>query len=110
MATILAARDLTKYFRNPWTFRRTQVLTGLNLRIEEGEIFGVIGHNGAGKTTTFKLLLGFLRPSAGTVLFCDGPLTADARAHIGFLPEQPYFYDYLTVQETLDFYARLYGM
>jgi ABC-2 type transport system ATP-binding protein len=110
MATILAAENLTKYFRNPWTYRRMRILEDLNLRIEEGEIFGLIGHNGAGKTTTFKLLLGLLRPSAGRVTFRDQPLTADARVAIGFLPEHPYFYDYLTVEETLDFYARLYGL
>lgn len=110
MAIILEAQNLTKYFRHQWTFRRIPTLNGLNIAIEEGEIFGIIGHNGAGKTTMFKLLLGLLRPSAGTVTFDGGPLTPEARAAIGFLPEHPYFYDYLTVQETLDFYARLYGM
>jgi ABC-2 type transport system ATP-binding protein len=85
-------------------------LNGLSFAVEEGEIFGIIGHNGAGKTTMFKLLLGLLRPSAGTVTFDGAPLTPDARAAIGFLPEHPYFYDYLTVAESLDFYARLYGM
>lgn len=110
MATILEARNLTKYFRHQWTFRRIPTLNGLSLAIAEGEIFGIIGHNGAGKTTLFKLLLGLLRPNDGTVTFEGRPLTPDARAAIGFLPEHPYFYDYLTVQETLDFYARLYGM
>ena len=110
MATILEARRLTKYFRNQWTFRRIYTLNGLDLEIEEGEIFGLIGHNGAGKTTTFKLLLGLLRPSHGTVAFCGAPLDPGARRAIGFLPEQPYFYDHLTVEETLDFYARLYGL
>jgi ABC-2 type transport system ATP-binding protein len=110
MSTILAAENLTKYFRHHWTFRRIRALSGLTFGIEEGEIFGVIGHNGAGKTTTFKLLLGLLRPSAGSVTFCGRPLTPGDRAEIGFLPEHPYFYEYLTVEETLDFYSRLYGM
>jgi ABC-2 type transport system ATP-binding protein len=110
MATILQIQNLTKYYRHQWTYRRILTLNNLNLSIDEGEIFGIIGHNGAGKTTMFKLLLGRLRPSAGTVTFDGGPLTPEARACIGFLPEHPYFYDYLTVQETLDFYARLYGM
>jgi ABC-2 type transport system ATP-binding protein len=110
MATILIAENLTKYVRHQWTFQRIPILSGLNLTIEEGEIFGIIGHNGAGKTTTFKLLLGLLRPNEGHVTFEGQPLTPEARAAIGFLPEHPYFYDYLTVQETLDFYARLYGM
>ncbi len=110
MAIILEAQNLTKYFRHQWTYRRIQTLNGLSLAIEAGEIFGLIGHNAAGKTTLFKLLLGLLRPSAGRVIFDGSPLTADARAAIGFLAEHPYFYDYLTVQEMLDFYARLYGM
>jgi len=110
MAIILEAKQLTKYFHNQWTFRRLYTLNGLDLAIHAGEIFGLIGHNGAGKTTTFKLLLGLLRPSHGTVTFCGAPLHPAARRAIGFLPEQPYFYDHLTVDETLDFYARLYGL
>ena len=110
MSTLLELHGLTKWIRDPWTYRRTTILDGLDLRIEEGELFGLIGHNGAGKTTTFKLLLGFLRPSAGSVLFAGRPLDASARAAIGFLPEQPYFYDYLSVEEALHFYASLYGL
>ena len=110
MDTILEARGLTKYYRNQWTFRRSCVLDQLDLQVHAGEIFGLIGPNGAGKTTTFKLIVGLLRPSAGEVTFCGAPLHAAARSAIGFLPEQPYFYDYLTVTETLDFYGRLYGL
>lgn len=110
MTAILEAQGLTKTFRDPKTWKRVRVLDGLALRIAEGEVFGLIGHNGAGKTTTFKLLLGFLRPSGGTVAFRGRPLDAAARAEIGFLPEQPYFYDYLTVEEALHFYAQLYGL
>jgi ABC-2 type transport system ATP-binding protein len=90
--------------------RRFCVLHELDLSVREGEIFGLIGPNGAGKTTTFKLILGLLRPSSGTVEFCGAPLAPAARARIGFLPEHPYFYDYLTVRETLDLFARLYGI
>ena len=110
MAPIFEAQGLTKYYRNQWTLGRFCVLKEVDLLIEEGEIFGLIGPNGAGKTTTFKLLLGLLRPSAGRIAFCGQPVDTAARAAIGFLPEQPYFYDHLTVQETLDFYARLYGL
>ena len=110
MAAILEVRDLTKHVRDAWTMRRTCILDGLDLTLEEGELFGLVGHNGAGKTTTFKLLLGFLRPTRGTVRFRGRPLDAAARAAIGFLPEQPYFYDYLTVEETLVFYAHLHGL
>jgi ABC-2 type transport system ATP-binding protein len=110
MAAMLEADGLTKYFRHQWTWRRFCVLDDFDLQVEQGEIFGLIGPNGAGKTTTFKLLLGLLRPTRGQIRFCGGPLDGAARAAIGFLPEQPYFYDYLTVEETLYFYARLYGL
>jgi ABC-2 type transport system ATP-binding protein len=110
MGVLLETKGLTKFYRHNWTMRRTRVLHDLDLSVHEGEIFGLIGPNGAGKTTTFKLILGLLRPSAGTVTFCGAALTEAARARIGFLPEHPYFYDYLTVRETLDLFARLYGI
>lgn len=110
MAAILEAHGLTKHFRDHWTFRRIPVLEQLDLRLESGEIFGLIGPNGSGKTTTLKLILGLLRPTCGTLTFSGRPVDAAARAAIGFLPEHPYFYDYLTVEETLVFFARLYGL
>jgi ABC-2 type transport system ATP-binding protein len=110
MATILKAEGLTKYFRNQWNFRRFCVLHRLDLELREGEIFGLIGPNGAGKTTTFKLMVGLLRPSGGAVTFHGLPMDSSSRSSIGFLPEQPYFYDYLTVEESLHFYARLLGL
>jgi len=110
MGAILETHGLTKHYRHQWTLRRFCVLDSLDLHVEEGEIFGLIGPNGAGKTTTFKLLLGLLRPTSGMATFYGQPLQPAARAAIGFLPEHPYFYDYLTVTETLDLYARLYGV
>ena len=105
----LELRGLTKDYRHNWTMRRLRVLHALDLTVRRGEILGLIGPNGAGKTTTFKCLLGLLRPSAGEVRFEGRPLDVQQRAAIGFLPEQPYFYDYLTVRETLSLYAHLYG-
>ncbi len=110
MPALLEVRGLTKVVRHGWTMRRTCILDGLDLALDEGELFGLVGHNGAGKTTTFKLLLGFLRPTSGRVWFRGRPLDTAARSEIGFLPEQPYFYDHLTVEETLGFYADLYGI
>ncbi|MFQ5668260.1 MAG: ATP-binding cassette domain-containing protein [Candidatus Binatia bacterium] len=108
---MLRTIGLAKDFRDQWrSWRWHPVLRDVSFSVNEGEIFGLIGPNGAGKTTTFKLLLGFLRPTRGAITFRGRPLDGGARARIGFLPEQPYFYDHLTVRETLDFYARLYGM
>ncbi len=84
---------------------------GLDLEVRPAEIFGLLGPNGAGKTTTLKMMLGLLRPDRGTVeLFGRPPQDADARSRVGFLPENPYFYDYLTASEFLDFYGRLQGI
>lgn len=110
MSIILEAQGLGKDYRDPWTFRRITVLEQLDLQIPQGQLFGLIGHNGAGKTTTLKLIVGLLRPSRGAVRLYGRPLDTATRAAVGFLPEQPYFYDYLTVEETLIFFARLYGL
>jgi ABC-2 type transport system ATP-binding protein len=113
MATmeLLEALSLTKVFRHQWTMRPIPVLRDVSLSLRGGEVFGLIGPNGAGKTTTIKLLLALLRPTEGHVLFEGKPVNRPAaRAGMGFLPEQPYFYDYLTVEETLRFYGQLYGM
>ena len=110
MVPILETRALSKHYRSDWTFRRIVVLDSLNLAVEEGEIFGLLGPNGAGKTTTFKLLLGLLRPTRGSVLFRGVEIQASDRAFIGFLPERPYFYDYLSVQEALSLFAQLNGI
>ncbi len=110
-APILELVAVTKTFRTNWTRRSVRAVAGLSLAVREGEIFGLIGHNGAGKTTTFKLLVGLLRPTAGTVLWDGTPAEPHRAAQtVGFSPEQPYFYDYLTVRETLNFYGQLYGM
>ena len=110
MTAILELNALTKHFRHNWTMRQFVALDGLDLAVPDGEIFGLIGPNGAGKTTTFKTVLGLLRPTGGEVRFRGRPLSIADRAAIGFLPEQPYFYDYLTVHETLTMYGQLYGL
>ena len=111
MASLLEIDDLSKNFRNQWTFRSFCALADLSFTVNEQEVFGLIGPNGAGKTTTFKLLLGLLRPTRGCALFLGKPATdSSVRAQIGFLPEQPYFYDYLSVRETLEFYGNLCGI
>ena len=104
--------DLEKsYLVGFWRKRPKQALLPLRLTIEEGEVFGFLGPNGAGKTTTLKLLTGLVSPTAGSArilgMDVDDPRV---KAQTGFLPEQPYFYDYLTAQELLDYYAQLSGV
>src|ERR1700719_1644200 len=93
-----------------WQQRLRRSLDHLTLRVEDGEIFGFLGPNGAGKTTTLKVLMSIIYPTSGTARV-RGKSIDDVRMHreIGYLPEQPYFYDYLTARELLDYYARLFG-
>src|SRR5713226_5840422 len=94
-----------------WRKKPKCALKPLHLRVEEGEIFGFLGPNGAGKTTTLKLLMGLVFPTAGSARIL-GMEVNDPRmkAQIGFLPEQPYFYDYLTARELLEYYGQLSGV
>ncbi|MCK5861600.1 MAG: ABC transporter ATP-binding protein [Candidatus Hydrogenedentes bacterium] len=86
-------------------------VTDLNLNIEENEVFGFLGRNGAGKTTAIKLLAGLLKPTKGSAaLFGVDTRLAHARSMMGYLPEHPYFYEYLTPRETIAFYGRLRGL
>ena len=111
MEPVVELQGLRKAFRGHLGLGRSVAVDGLDLRVARGEIFGLLGPNGAGKTTTLKMMLGLLRPDAGSVrLFGLPPESVAARARIGFLPENPYFYDYLTPVEFLDLYARLHGI
>jgi ABC-2 type transport system ATP-binding protein len=102
---------LSKSFPGHLGIGRTAAVAGLDLEIRTGEIMGLLGPNGAGKTTTLKLILGLLRPDAGEVrLLGRPPADRAVRARLGFLPESPYFYDHLTAEEFLDFFARLRGI
>jgi ABC-2 type transport system ATP-binding protein len=94
-----------------WRKRQKVGLKSLFLEVDKGEVFGFLGPNGAGKTTTLKLLMSLVFPSAGTARILGRNWQDPAvRAHIGFLPEQPYFYDYLTPTELLDYYGSLSGL
>src|ERR1700738_3968954 len=94
-----------------WRKRQKRALHPLHLAVEEGEIFGFLGPNGAGKTTTLKLLMGLVFPTAGSARILGRDWTTpEVKAQIGFLPEQPYFYDHLTAHELLKYYAQLSGV
>lgn len=102
---------LTKdYPLSSWRSGKRRSLDNLSLEVHENEIFGFLGPNGAGKTTTLKLLTGLIFPTSGTARIGGIPID-DIRMHraIGYLPEQPYFYDYLTARELLDYFARIFG-
>jgi ABC-2 type transport system ATP-binding protein len=104
--------DLEKtYNAGFWRKRSKRALRPLNLVVEEGEIFGFLGPNGAGKTTTLKILMGLVFPTAGSARILGMELDDPRmKAQIGFLPEQPYFYDHLTAQELLQYYGQLSGV
>jgi ABC-2 type transport system ATP-binding protein len=104
-------QGLQRTYRSGFWRRPVVALRGLDLRVPEGTVFGFIGPNGAGKTTTIKVLAGLTRPDAGSVRVLGAPLgSRAARARLGFLPEQPYFYPHLRALEFLDFFGALYGL
>ena len=102
---------LTKVYRDFWRRKTAPALTNLNLTIERGEIFGLLGPNGSGKTTTVKLLLGLLCPTGGKSWLLGYP-SGDLKVKnkIGFLPEESYLYKFLNAEEILDFYAKLFDI
>lgn len=103
--------DVHKSFPGHWGRGGVYAVKGVSLSIPEGGVYGLIGPNGSGKSTVMKLLVGLLSPDAGTCSVFGQPATATAnRREIGFLPENPYFYKFLTGAETVRFYGRLCGL
>jgi len=108
---VIKTENLTKTFKVGFRGKSFAALKGLNLEVNEGEIFGFLGPNGAGKTTTIKILMGLIYPTAGKAWILDKEVgDVEIKNRIGFLPEQPYFYDYLTSREFLLFYGQLFGL
>jgi ABC-2 type transport system ATP-binding protein len=108
MDTVLRIENLHKTFRTGFIPKGKKILNGISLDIKGGEIFGYLGPNGAGKTTTLKCVLGLIFPDHGKIeIFGYSNLSVKAKEKIGFLPENPYFYDYLTATEFLGFYSDL---
>ncbi|HVS89477.1 MAG TPA: ABC transporter ATP-binding protein [Candidatus Acidoferrum sp.] len=111
-ALAIETENLTKDY--PFGFlnlKTKRSLEGLTMQVEAGEVFGFLGPNGAGKSTTIKLLVGLIFPTLGTARILGKPIR-DIEMHreIGYLPEQPYFYDYLTATELLDYFARIHNL
>ena len=109
--SVIRTVDLRKTFRTGFFMRPFEALSGVDLEVREGEIFGFIGPNGAGKTTTIKVLTGLIHASAGEAWINGIPVSnPECRRGLGFLPEGTYFHDYLTGAEFLDFHGRLLGV
>ncbi|HWN71649.1 MAG TPA: ABC transporter ATP-binding protein [Haliangium sp.] len=111
MTDVIRVDNLQKSFRTPLRRKQVHVLQGVSFTVERGEVFGFLGPNGAGKTTTIRILMGLIAATGGQAsLFGEPVPSRAARARLGFLPESPYFYDYLTVSELLDLTGRLFGI
>jgi ABC-2 type transport system ATP-binding protein len=111
MAEALNITDLHKSFKTGFFFKRKKILKGISLTVDEGEIFGYLGPNGAGKTTTIKCIMGLILPDMGEIrILGKNYLSLKAKTDLGFLPENPYFYDYLTATEFLRFYSQLFQL
>jgi len=109
--SVLRFEGVSKVFRSSLRGKYLYTLGPITLGVEQGEIFGYLGPNGAGKTTTLKLAMGLLRATSGKVLIFDRPHDSrSARKCVGFLPEQPYFYQHLTAVELLEFYGDMFGL
>lgn len=111
-ASAIRTRELTKDFPvGFWRPRPYRALDRLSIDVAPGDVFGFLGPNGAGKTTTLKLLMQLVFPTSGDAEILGRPAgDVSVRRRIGYLPENPYFYDHLTAEELLDYYARLFGM
>ncbi|MDZ4815743.1 MAG: ABC transporter ATP-binding protein [Verrucomicrobiota bacterium] len=111
MRKVIEIKNLTKKFVLDWRQRTMTAVSGLDLTVNEGEVFGILGPNGSGKSTTLKVILGLVSPTEGEVLVQGIPAhQVEAHRYLGFLPENPYFYQFLTGEETVRFYGRLLGM
>lgn len=106
----ISINNVSKTYRTGFWGKAFVALDHLTLEVKQGEILGYLGPNGAGKTTTFKVLLDLIRPNKGFITFFGQPADRRSRERIGFLPENPYFYMYLTAEESLHFHGRLKGM
>ncbi len=108
---VIETRNLSKIYRDFWGRKKVHALKSLDIEVRKGEIFGLLGPNGSGKSTTIKLILGLLFPTSGRVLVFDQDASeTNKNERIGYLPEESYLYKFLTAEETLDFYGRLFDM
>lgn len=108
---VIETRALSKIYRDFWGRQKVRALKSLDLEVNRGEIFGLLGPNGSGKTTTIKLILGLLFPTSGKALvFGKDATDVKKNERIGYLPEESYLYKFLNAEETLEFYGRLFDI
>lgn len=108
---VVGCQQLTKTFKDFWMRDRARAVDRLDLVIKEHEVFGLLGPNGSGKSTTIKLILGLLKPTSGRItVFGKAPTDVNTKNRIGYLPEESYLYPFLNARETLDYYAKLFGL
>jgi ABC-2 type transport system ATP-binding protein len=107
----ISIQNLTKIYPIPFKREKVTAVSNLSLTVEPGQVYGLLGPNGSGKSTTMKIVLGLVSPTSGrTEIFGRDSTSVESREDVGFLPENPYFYKYLTGEETLHFYAKLCGL
>lgn len=107
----VTVENLTKIYPVPMRRQRIIAVRNLNLEVNEGEVYGLLGPNGSGKSTTLKVLLGLVTPNQGkATIFGKDSREYRSRAEVGFLPENPYFYKFLSAEETLRFYGKICGL
>ena len=111
MDVVLSVDRLSKTFKKPFTGKKVEAVRGVSFEVKKGEIFGFLGPNGAGKTTTIKMLTGLIAPTGGKATLLGDPIPSpEAMGRVGFLPENPYVYPYLTPREFVALCGRLNGM
>jgi ABC-2 type transport system ATP-binding protein len=111
MSTAVSVRGLTKVYSLPFRHGTVEAVRNLDLEVEAGQVYGLLGPNGSGKSTTLKIILGLVTPTrGGAQIFGRDSTQVASRELVGFLPENPYFYKYLTAEETLKFFGRLSGL
>src|SRR5260221_7707825 len=107
----ISIQNLTKLFPIPFKREKVTAVRDLSLTVEPGQVYGLLGPNGSGKRTTMKIVLGLVSPTRGkTEIFGRDSTSVESREDVGFLPENPYFYKYLTGEETLQFFGKLCGL
>jgi len=108
---VIEAEGLSKVFRDFWHRPKVQAVSDLSFQVRPGEVFGLLGPNGSGKSTTLKMILGLLHPTHGSLRVLGEPARdVRVKSRLGYLPEESYLYPYLTSEETLDFYGRLFDL